>query len=341
MKKSISILSAISLLLAFLYQDAMANNATATTSVTTVSADNITFNSALVKGSVFLGTNESNTSIDFVGFRYSLDESCPITGSTEVPYETVDSKNNYTATIKGLASRTKYYFRAVIRINGQETCGGIMTFTTLASNVPSGAVDLGIVITRNDGTQYSVYWAECNVGASKPEESGNFYAWGETELKFNYSWKTYKFYISGYDQYDVKFSKYNISDSHGPIDNKTILEPEDDAAYIERGGKWRIPTREEFRALIDQSTRTWVTQEGVYGIEVTGPNGNSIFLPISMSSGDFAIGEYWSSSLDTQGNTSNAWFFIFNQNGFRGDTLGDDRQGHRYNKRQIRPVYEE
>ena len=61
--------------------------------------------------------------------------------------------------------------------------------------VPEGAVDLGIVLTRPDGTTYPLFWAECNVGASKPEEFGDFFAWGETATKSsfspaNYQWKS-------------------------------------------------------------------------------------------------------------------------------------------------------
>lgn len=101
-----------------------------------------------------------------------------------------------------------------------------------------GAVDLGL----------SVKWANFNIGASTPTSYGNYYAWGEIETKDEYTWENYKFRSSGNSSNDIKFSKYNESSAfgnYGPIDNKTVLDPEDDVARVVLGNGWRMPTEKE------------------------------------------------------------------------------------------------
>lgn len=152
------------------------------------------------------------------------------------------------------------------------------------------AVDLGL----------SVKWAECNLGAERPEDYGDYYAWGEVETKKNYSWETYKWC----NESSSTLTKYNTTSSRGSVDNKTVLEPEDDVAHVSLGGKWRMPTEEEVTKLMTECTWSWTTQYGVYGRLVTGKNGNSIFLPAAgyrdtdlRAAG--SNGHYWSSSLTT------------------------------------------
>ena len=152
-------------------------------------------------------------------------------------------------------------------------------------------VDLGL----------SVKWATCNVGATSPEEYGDYFAWGETQPKDYYDWDTYK--------YGSKIvTKYCTKSSAGTVDNKTTLELSDDAARVNWGGKWRMPTRAEQDELRNTSncTWTWTTQNGVKGYKVTSKkNGNSIFLPATgyrgyddlYNAGSF--GNFWSSSLST------------------------------------------
>ena len=131
------------------------------------------------------------------------------------------------------------------------------------------------VVNMENGHEYvdlglSVKWATCNVGASKPEEHGGYYAWGETEEKKVYSWNTYK-WCTGDNNKVVKYGNW--------VDNKIQLEPADDVAYVKWGGTWRMPTNAEFDELSDRCTWVRITQNGVVGYKVTGPNGNSIFLP--------------------------------------------------------------
>ena len=156
-------------------------------------------------------------------------------------------------------------------------------------------VDLGL----------SVKWATCNVGATKPEEHGDYFAWGEVEPKEDYAWNTYK-HSEG-----SKLIKYTGSD-------KTVLGLEDDAAAVNWGGAWRIPTIAELDELKNNCTWNWTTQNGVNGYRVIGPNGNSIFLPITgfMYGKDLTDDEwgfYWSNAYGN-GAMSNAssMFFISN-----------------------------
>ena len=168
-------------------------------------------------------------------------------------------------------------------------------------------VDLGLP----SGTK----WATCNVGATKPEEYGSYYAWGETETepKTTYYWSTYKWCNGDYDTQ----TKYCTDSSYGTVDNKTVLELADDAARANWGGAWRMPTDAEWTELRENCTWTWTTKNGVNGYEVKSEaNGNSIFLPAAGSSGFDGLsragfyGYYWSSSLYTD-YPYLAWYVLF------------------------------
>ena len=173
---------------------------------------------------------------------------------------------------------------------------------TVTSASTYEAVDLGL----------SVKWATMNIGASAPEEYGDYFAWGETTAKTDYSWSTYK-WANGNDSY---LTKYCTNSYLGPVDNKTVLEQSDDAAHQNWGSKWRMPTKDEFEELLNKCTWTWSTLNGVNGYVVKASNGNSIFLPAAgffndsplERVGDFGI--YWSSSLDDDDESypNNAWF---------------------------------
>ena len=121
------------------------------------------------------------------------------------------------------------------------------------------AVDLGL----------SVKWASCNVGAKSPEDYGDYFTWGETTAK------------SSYTKDNSLTADLSISAlrSRGIIDFIGNLTPAYDAATANWGGSWRMPTSAEIRELLNDCTWRWTSQNGVYGCKVTGPNGNSIFLP--------------------------------------------------------------
>ena len=164
------------------------------------------------------------------------------------------------------------------------------------------------------GLPSGLKWAKCNLGASKPSEPGDYYAWGETEPKKKYTLATYKWMQAG--QSDWKhITKYTFADgeteaiwydSSGNFigDNITTLVAADDAATANLGSPWRMPTEVEIKELRDNCTWTRTTQDGVSGYQVDGPNGNAIFLPAAgyykgTMRYERGSGYYWSSSLDT------------------------------------------
>lgn len=186
------------------------------------------------------------------------------------------------------------------------SCDILGIIDDIGGDSDSKAVDLGL----------SVKWATCNLGASSPEKSGDFYAWGETSPKSTFgSMDGYKWSYPEKSSYgDIIFllSKYNSSSKLGKVDNKSQLDPEDDAARAKLGGKWRMPTKKEFQELMDKCEMTWTTVGGVNGMEFKSKaNGNTIFLPaagmygpkgnLNPSGSDLSeagkSGYYWSSEL--------------------------------------------
>ena len=125
------------------------------------------------------------------------------------------------------------------------------------------------------GLPSGTLWATCNIGTDTPEGYGDYFAWGETEPKEIYNWGSYK-WCNGSSS---TMTKYCISSSDGTVDNKTELDPEDDVAFVNWGSSWRMPTMEQQQELINSCTWTWTQKNGVNGQLVTGPNGNTIFLP--------------------------------------------------------------
>ena len=174
------------------------------------------------------------------------------------------------------------------------------------------AVDLGL--------PSGIKWASCNVGAEKPEDYGNYYAWGEVLPKENYSWETYK-YANGASNKLTKYCNEASSGDNGFIDNKTTLEPEDDAARVNWDGSWRMPTDAEWTELREQCTWTKTTQNGIIGYLVESKtNSNSIFLPAAGYRYDTLLygvgnyGYYWSSWLG-EDYPSHAWYLQFSSDG--------------------------
>lgn len=151
----------------------------------------------------------------------------------------------------------------------------------------------------------SVLWASSNIGATKPEEYGDYYAWGEIETKTNYSWDTYK-WCNGTSNTLIK---YNYNSSKGTVDNNYSLDMDDDAAHIKLGGKWRIPTKDEFDELLKNCTYQWTTQNDVYGLIFTSNiNGATLFFPsvgyidgvTEYGQGQKSYARFWSSLLNAE-----------------------------------------
>ena len=166
-------------------------------------------------------------------------------------------------------------------------------------------VDLGL----------SVKWASFNVGASKPFNSGYFFAWGEVNAKSVFSWDSYSLRISGSNMYNAVFSKYNSGSTS--VLNK--LELVDDVAHNLWLGDWRIPTKDEFDELINNCVWSWTKVEGVDGYKIvskkTGFEQNSIFLPAvgfmqrKVVQNNGSRGCYWTSSISS--NSHSAYYLGF------------------------------
>ena len=168
-------------------------------------------------------------------------------------------------------------------------------------------VDLGLP----SGTK----WATCNVGAESPEDYGDYFAWGETEPKSSY-------YESNYT--------YSINPTELPLDK--------DAAHVNWGGDWRMPTKAEQDELWEKCTWVRGTMNGVEGYTVTGHNGKSIFLPTTGYRYNYdleqegATGYYWSSSIKPN-DYSSAYYLRFGSNDLYRD--------RRYFGLSVRPVLRE
>ncbi len=267
------------------------------------------------------------------GVEYSTDATFPSNNTSRQKAEINNASGNFTVTIIGVTSSQKYYYRAYCINQLTYYYGEIKDFSFTWEITQSGTennyayVDLGL----------SVKWATMNVGSSKPEDYGDYYAWGETMTKSTYDWSTYKYY----DGSESKLTKYVINDSYGAPDYKTILLPEDDVAHDKWGGNWRMPTIREFKELLDSCSWEWTAVNSVNGYKVTsrisGYEDNTIFLPATGYRLDSDLdqvgfyGSYWSSSI-ILGGTGSAWYLNFYSN--YHSMSGSSRFGGRC----IRPV---
>ena len=183
------------------------------------------------------------------------------------------------------------------------------------------AVDLGL----------SVKWASCNVGASSPEGYGDYFAWGETSPKSIYLQENY--------QHWTDYDGDEIWDYNESTLNSDISGTQYDAACVNWGGSWRMPTNDECIELCNKCEWNWTSVNEVNGMRVTGPNGNSIFLPAAgyrYGSSLYYAGEcgyYWSSAPDES--LSDSAYGLYFDRGIL--SVG---WGSRYRGRSVRPVSE-
>ena len=260
--------------------------------VTTLQPTDISYTSATVGGNV---NDDGGLEVTERGVVYGTNQN-QTTEDNKVA--SGSGLGEFTCNLTDLQDGTTYYVRAYA-VNAKGTAyGEEVRFTTTSLKEGEGIengyvyVDLGL----------SVKWATMNVGASSPEDYGDYFAWGETEPKEVYDWDTYKHCNGG----SISLTKYNISSSYGTVDNKTQLDLTDDAARANWGGAWRMPTDAEMTELTNNCTWTWTTQNGVNGYKVTSmSNSNSIFLSAAGYRNDSSLyyagsnGGYWSSSLST------------------------------------------
>ena len=284
-------------------------------SVQTLETGSVTEESAVLSGSVS-GISGSSSDCRY-GFFYGT-SSVPSVGGLEIQVGS-NRDGEYSYSLSNLKDNTTYYYCAYLSVDGQYTYGDVRSFTTEKKKdeiTPGQMVDLGL----------SVKWAGWNVGASRPEEYGGYYAWGELHEKSDYYWDTYQYYDQENDEYI--FIGNNISGTQY------------DVARVKWGGSWRMPTLAECKELINKCTWTWTTYNGVEGQKVTGPNGNSIFLPAAGYRDGTSVGlqgscgYYWSGTLYGGGSGYRAYYLDFNNGSV---------YWHNYNRisgRSVRPVSE-
>ncbi|MBR5726425.1 MAG: hypothetical protein IKX56_06805 [Muribaculaceae bacterium] len=266
-----------------------------------------------------------------------------IFGSTS--RQKINGMRNYGFSVRsvyvGEVDSTSDYERGDVNMDGQvsisdvtELINYLLTDEWPAPETIEEYVDLGLPT----GT----LWATRNVGANRPEQSGNYFAWGETTPKSNYVWATYQWVeMTGTSQ--MQYIKYNTKSNLGVVDNKTELDPEDDAAYVNWGPEWRMPSKAQVAELIDNCTWEWTEMNGVYGQKVIGPNGNYIFMPASgLASGNKfsnlgVRGQYWGRSLCIMGAST-----VIPGNGdginFDSESVNNGGGGSRCNGATVRAV---
>lgn len=228
----------------------------------------------------------------------------------------------FIAMMSSLEANTTYHVRAYAT-NEKGTAYGLdREFTTLLHH---DYVDLGL--------PSGLLWATCNVGASEPEDYGDYFAWGETQIKDVYIWNNYQYYngIGSYGYgYLTKYSPVSTWGYNGFTDNLTSLLPEDDAASANWGNDWRMPTYDEWKELFLNTNQIWTTQNGINGKLITGSNGNSLFLPATGYKTDELVdvgivGYYWSSSL-CMDFPQQAWFKSISTSSGSGMSVGVFRE---------------
>ncbi len=194
------------------------------------------------------------------------------------------------------------------------------------------------------GLPSATLWADCNVGSTKPEGYDLYFAWGETKGYSSYTDDGRSFVVSTYKWYNgSSYTKYCTKDREGIVDNKTELELLDDAAYVNWGRNWRMPSNLQFKELIDRNytNSVWTTKNGVKGYLITsivpGFENNSIFLPaagrreIRETPGPGVTGCYWTCSL--KASDSDAYHLFL-----RSDVISVSADMFRYHGYSVRPV---
>ena len=301
----------------------------------TAEASDVQCKSATISGSLTVQSEGSfsKSAVVYYSSSESTLEGLKFNGTSKTL--TLGEDGSYSEVISSLLSSTSYSFVVVAKVDDVEFVSAIGNFSTLTPS--SGSVELGL----------SVLWAFSNLGASKPTECGGFYQWAGTKDVSDtgiYLDLDNCPYHTG-PNYSWGWTKYNTESSYGTVDNKTVLEAMDDAATVALGGKWRIPTDEEWTELrnTDNCSWTWTTIDGVNGYKVQskkpGYTDNWIFLPAAGYRSDRYLhtvglyGFYWSSSLRTD-YPSDAYNVYFDSSivGRRGD--------FRYFGSSVRPVSE-
>lgn len=277
-----------------------------------------------------------------IAWSTNRDDVTPVGTKFSTNTQDIAFNKGLTATTRlvSLKPSTEYYYSTYVSINGKLYVSSANNFVTLAASAITGIapesvqmVDLGLP----SGTK----WASMNIGAKKAEDAGMFFAWGETvgyesdcTDGHTFNWSNYK-WCNGARETQTK---YCTNSNYGTVDNKVLLDLADDAAYINWGDNWRMPTVDEVNELFDNTKNEWITQDGVSGCKFTSTStGNSIFLPSAgcrVSESHYDEGQngyYWSASVDQPNPYSSCYL------GFKSNILFPASL-HRYYGMTVRPV---
>jgi len=296
-------------------------------------AVDVTETSATLNGNVYTADGiKGNVSFFLWDYKgHEVEINATITGSDN------NYKYSFSAQVENLEPDTEYVYWIwyTCTINGMTfyySSDNSVEFRTKKKSdepTPGEAIDLGL----------SVKWASRNVGSSSPEGYGGYYAWGETEEKNDYDWDTYKYWS------DRNGDGWFDSNEHQNI-GSNISGTQYDVAHVKWGGSWRMPTLDEVKELVNNCTWKWTTYNGVNGQLVTGPNGNSIFLPVAgyrdgTTSLEGLGAYYWSATLHEDYSDAAYGLYFVDLDGDWGD---NSEHGSGFNYRgfglTVRPVTE-
>ena len=280
--------------------------------VFTGTASEITSSSATITCNFTSAANISNHQL---GVIYSDNQQTVDNKQASKIQSTNISGNTYQLTISNLSPKTVYYYRAYMISGGVTYYGTTSNFMTQDNTYEYNghtAVDLGLP----SGTK----WATTNVGSGLPEDYGKYFAWGEKFSKSYFTKQNYDYQENWNLGMDISASVY-------------------DAAIRNWSEPWCMPTKENMEELVQYCTFKWTTTNGVNGALMTGPNGNSIFLPAAggcVYANTYSLGErgeYWSSNINGAPGSSKVFALYFNSDG-----IDVSSQAIRYQGRSIRPV---
>ena len=286
--------------------------------VSTGEVSSITSSSITVYGAIE-DLGKTYSSVTQYGHVYSEVNPNPTISDYKYNHGSSNQTMSYSSDLVNLKPNTRYYVRAYAENPKGISYGTTVSVTTKTVDgkdpweptAPdeNGAVDLGL----------SVKWAAYNVGATKPEEYGNYYAWGEVVTKNDYTESKYKFtYIDSYGCVEYSLPE-GLSDISGT---------KYDAATANWGKEWRMPTKLELMELEDKSIAVWTSYNGIDGMRIIGPNGNSIFLPSCGCRTEYGgqgkgnSGHYWTSTTDIDWWIRGAFTYSWSRNSLGTESIG-------------------
>lgn len=326
MKKLFVAIAAMMLMTAFVLSCTKQDNII---KVTPIAPSGITSNSATCGGEVDFLTDDFM--VTEMGVCWGKSKN-PTVNDNHMVYE--GRGERVVCTITGLEPNTTYHVRVYATDGTDCHYGADQSFKTLeeGGNGGGGSFEIGYV---DLGLPSGALWSNCNMNAYTDFDDGGYYAWGEIDEKGEYNWATYK-HCRGKEHKLIRYCSDPEYGLNGFVDYWYNLAGDDDVAYMNWQRPWHIPSVYEWNELKDNTTATWTSKEGYYGLELTGKNGNSIFLPATgfkqgTSQSDQGVGYYWSSELFSPEPTFALAFY------FEGE---DSRiiEDYRYIGMVVRPV---